>query len=221
MKTSCILCIALVLVSLCHAYEFVSPSQPPVSSPTTAPSNTDCSTVIYSMLDCLSFLSVGSTALSPTKPCCDGVETVLDYNPNCLCVGLESSREMGIELINSRALAMPSICNIHINPHCDVASSPTASTPAASTISSPAKPPMTSSSSTSSPAITTPPPTVPPSIPLVTHSSSAIIASSPAIAAPSSAITAPSPSKSSTGNLIVSKLFLAAVIVSSFASILS
>ncbi|KAG2255676.1 hypothetical protein Bca52824_074970 [Brassica carinata] len=105
----------------------LSPLGTPVLSPSSEPSNNDCATVIFSMFDCLSFLTVGSKDRSPTKSCCDGVKTVLEYNPNCLCIALESSRDMGFELINRKALAMPSICNIFINPHCDVASSPTAS----------------------------------------------------------------------------------------------
>ncbi|WZZ08483.1 hypothetical protein YC2023_094404 [Brassica napus] len=111
----------------CFESPILSPLGTPVLSPSSEPSNNDCATVIFSMFDCLSFLTVGSTDRSPTKSCCDGVKTVLEYNPNCLCIALESSRDMGFELINRKALAMPSICNIFINPRCDVASSPTAS----------------------------------------------------------------------------------------------
>ncbi|CAN6899206.1 unnamed protein product [Brassica oleracea var. botrytis] len=157
----------------------LSPLGTPVLSPSSEPSNNDCATVIFSMFDCLSFLTVGSKDRSPTKSCCDGVKTVLEYNPNCLCIALESSRDMGFELINRKALAMPSICNIFINPHCDVASSPTASisTPGTTTIS-PSEPPTNLS----------PPVVMTPSPPTVTTSSP------PAVNAPSPpTFTTPSP----------------------------
>lgn len=119
MKKPFVLSVVLLLISLSNA-EYVSPSQSPLLSPAYAPSKSDCSTVIYGMFDCLSFLSVGSTDLNPTKSCCVGVKGVLEYDPNCLCVALESSRAMGFDLIDSRALALPSSCNMHIKPHCGI-----------------------------------------------------------------------------------------------------
>ncbi|KAG2251086.1 hypothetical protein Bca52824_081222 [Brassica carinata] len=119
MKQLLVLSNVLLLLSTCDAAAFMSPSESPVSSPS-EPSNNDCSTVVYGMFDCLSFLTVGSTDLSPTKTCCEGVKIVLEYNSSCLCVALESSRAMGFDLINNRALAMPSTCNIPIDPHCDL-----------------------------------------------------------------------------------------------------
>ncbi|CAA7024300.1 unnamed protein product [Microthlaspi erraticum] len=211
MKQSFVLSIVLLLISLSHA-EYVSPSQSPLLSPTNAPSKSDCSTVVYGMFDCLSFLSAGSTDLNPTKSCCVGVEGVLEYDPNCLCVALESSRSMGFDLIDSRALGLPSSCNIHITPHCDVASSPAPSAPASSSMASPpaAEPPKPSSSSPKPSLDLTPKPTgVVAPAPKTTHSS-------PAMYAP-----APAPSKSGTGNLSLSKLFIFAVIVSSFAYVLA
>ncbi|KAJ4881474.1 proline-rich protein 36-like [Raphanus sativus] len=203
----------------------VSPSNTPLLSPSSEDSepssNNDCSTVIYSMFDCLSFLTIGSTDLSPTKSCCDGVKIVLEYNPNCLCIALESSRDMGFELINRKALAMPSICNIPINSHCDVVSSPTASisTPETTTISpseqptnlsppvvvtqSPPKvitssPPAVSNPSPPTfttptpPTFTTPSPSVNPLLPAVI-SSPVRTASPPTITQSSPAMTALSP----------------------------
>lgn len=119
MKQLLVLSNVLLLLSTCDAAAFMSPSESPVSSPS-EPSNNDCSTVVYGMFDCLSFLTVGSTDLSPNKTCCEGVKIVLEYNSSCLCVALESSRAMGFDLINNRALAMPSTCNIPIDPHCGI-----------------------------------------------------------------------------------------------------
>ncbi|KAL1219549.1 Non-specific lipid transfer protein GPI-anchored 23 [Cardamine amara subsp. amara] len=240
MKQSFILSIALALVSLSDATEFISPSQPPVMSPiqspvmspTSEPSNSDCSSVIYSMVDCLSFLTIGSTDPTPTKTCCVGVKSVLEFNPQCLCSGLESSRAMGFVLDDKKALAIPKTCNVPIDPHCDV------STPAAQPALTP-QPPMTSPSSAKSPAITPSLPTVTPSPPVVTsspptftNSPPAVTASSPTMPVSSSTRTvsspkvtasspAPSPSISRTENLSLSKLFLAVTIAFSFSYMLA
>ncbi|XP_020869501.1 non-specific lipid-transfer protein-like protein At5g64080 isoform X1 [Arabidopsis lyrata subsp. lyrata] len=228
-----LLSIALLLSSsLSHASDFGSPSHPPVMSPTPEPSNSiDCSSVIYSMVDCLSFLTVGSTDPSPTKTCCVGIKTVLEYNPKCLCSALESSRAMGFVLDDTKALAMPKICNVPIDPHCvsPPVEPPTTSPPSAK---SPAMTPSSPAVSHSPPPVSHSPPPVRHSPPPVRHSpppvrhsspveaassplkavsSSTAIASSPMAASPS-----PSPSISSTGILSVSKQFLAAVMVSSF-----
>ncbi|CAF2224509.1 unnamed protein product [Brassica napus] len=214
-----------------------------------------CTVVLYDMRAMVTprtfNASVGSTDRSPTKSCCDGVKTVLEYNPNCLCIALESSRDMGFELINRKALAMPSICNIFINPHCDVASSPTASisTPGTTTIS-PSEPPTNLSppvvmapspptvTTSSPPAVNTPlPPTFTTPSPSVNPTPPAVITSpartaspptithssqsSQAMTALSPAIIAPSPSKSGATNLSISKLFLRIVTISTFAYVVS
>ncbi|KAF3516652.1 hypothetical protein DY000_02060161 [Brassica cretica] len=210
MKQLLVLSNVLLLLSTCDAAAFMSPSESPVSSPS-EPSNNDCSTVVYGMFDCLSFLTVGSTDLSPTKTCCEGVKIVLEYNSSCLCVALESSRAMGFDLINNRALAMPSTCNIPIDPHCV----------------SPSKPPTTTPSSGSSPSISTTSPSVP--SPACSHSSAAkpgssptIIQSPPTLAAPSPAMFAPSPSKSGMENILclkvarAKKLFIAINVIGEF-----
>ncbi|CAL9217546.1 unnamed protein product [Arabidopsis halleri] len=88
MKPSFVLLSIALLISssLSDAADLGSPSQPPLMSPTPQLSNSiDCSSVIYSMVDCLSFLTVGSTDPSPTKTCCVGIKTVFEYNPKCLC----------------------------------------------------------------------------------------------------------------------------------------
>ncbi|KAG7656487.1 Bifunctional inhibitor/plant lipid transfer protein/seed storage helical domain [Arabidopsis suecica] len=185
-----LLSIALLLSSsLSDAADFGSPSQPPSMAPTPKPSNsTDCSSVIYSMVDCLSFLTVGSTDPSPTKRCCVGVKTVLNYSPKCLCSALESSREMGFVLDDTKALAMPKICNVPIDPNCDVSTS-AASTP----ISPPVESPTTSPSSAKSPAITPSSPAVRHSPPPVRHSSPPVSHSSPPVRQSSPPVSRSSP----------------------------
>ncbi|KAF2563622.1 hypothetical protein F2Q70_00016989 [Brassica cretica] len=152
-----------------------SPS--PVASPAPGPSNSDCSSIIYDMMDCLSYLTPGSNDTTPTKVCCGGILSVLQYNPKCICVGLESSKTMGFAVNNTRARAMPTTCKLPIvAPHCAILDE---ATPAASTAVSPsAGISMTSPSSVGSPT------------------------SSPSLAE-SPVMTAPSPSSLSIRSLVV------------------
>ncbi|KFK24005.1 hypothetical protein AALP_AAs67745U000400 [Arabis alpina] len=205
--------IVLCLLSLTDASHFASPLHAPTISPTPAPSHSDCSSVIYGMMDCLSFLLKGSNDSSPTKTCCDGIKTVLDYNPQCLCYAIKSSEAMGFTLDNTKAFAMPSTCNVNVDPHCEVA------TPIASP--SPSAEPPSPSPPTKKPPSPSPPPKKPPTI---SPSSPTVTPSLPHVTKPPMPTTsspAPSPSKSSSGNLSASKLFLAAIIVSSFALVLA
>ncbi|KAJ0243106.1 Bifunctional inhibitor/plant lipid transfer protein/seed storage helical domain-containing protein [Hirschfeldia incana] len=157
MKQSLILSILLLLSSSfapIHARNKPHPanSPSPVTTPAPGPSNTDCSSVIYDMMDCLTFLTPGSNDTKPTKVCCGGIQSVVQYNPNCVCIGLASSKDMGIALNNTRALAMPTICKLPVlPPHCTILDAPSASTPGTSSVSPSAVTPMTSPSSAQSP----------------------------------------------------------------------
>lgn len=66
------------------------------------------------MMDCLSYITPGSNDTKPTKVCCGGILSVLQYNPTCVCVGLESSKTMGFAVNNTRARAMPTTCKLPI-----------------------------------------------------------------------------------------------------------
>lgn len=99
------------------SHSAMSPS--PVATPAPGPSNSDCSSVIYDMMDCLSYITPGSNDTSPTKVCCGGILSVLQYNPKCVCVGLASTKDMGIEINSTRAHSMPTTCKLPIAaPHC-------------------------------------------------------------------------------------------------------
>ncbi|CAN8308026.1 unnamed protein product [Cochlearia groenlandica] len=162
-------------------YQANSPS--PFASPAPGPSNSDCSNVIYDMMDCLSYLSPGSNDTKPGQACCVGIRSVMQYNPHCICVGLATSNDMGIALNTTRALASPSTCNIPIAaPHCAMpgSSAPVTSTPVAPSAKTS---PATSQTSVGAPR----------SSPSLTESPS------------------PSPSHSGTNNLSVSTLTFFAV----------
>ncbi|KAF8106032.1 hypothetical protein N665_0148s0020 [Sinapis alba] len=220
MKQYLLLCI-LVLLSPSFApinarnksHSAMSPS--PVATLAPGPSNSDCSSVIYDMMDCLSYLTPGSNDTIPTKVCCGGILSVLQYNPNCVCVGLASTKDMGIEINTTRAHSMPTTCKLPIAaPHCAIpgASAPGASAPGASA-------PAVSAPGVSAPDASTP--VLPPAgTPMTTPSSDESPTSpssdeSPTSSPESPGMTAPSPSSSGTNQLSVSTLTLFAIIVSS------
>ncbi|XP_010421780.1 PREDICTED: non-specific lipid-transfer protein-like protein At5g64080 isoform X3 [Camelina sativa] len=165
MKQSLLLSIVLLLLSSSslvtpiHARNKSHPAKSPVGAPAPGPSGADCSSVILNMMDCLTYLSIGSNETMPEKSCCDGIETVLKFNPQCICSGLVSANNMGIELNNTRALATPKTCKLSISPpHCGASPvSPSAGTP--KTSPSAAKSPATSPSSDETPSKTAPSPT--------------------------------------------------------------
>ncbi|KAF8087685.1 hypothetical protein N665_0571s0004 [Sinapis alba] len=172
MKQSLILSILLLSSSFAQIHARNKPhpanSPSPVATPAPGPSNSDCSSVIYDMMDCLSYLTPGSNDTKPTKVCCGGILSVLQYNPKCVCIGLASSKDMGISLNNTRALAMPTICKLPIAaPHCAILDElrPSASTPVSPSAITPMSSPSSAHSSTSSPSLaespgmTAPPPT--------------------------------------------------------------
>ncbi|CAH8383069.1 unnamed protein product [Eruca vesicaria subsp. sativa] len=143
MAQSILLSILIVLLTSSsfapiHARNKSQPKSPsPVAAPAPGPSSSDCTSVIYDMFDCLSYLTPGSNDTKPTKVCCGGILSVLQYNPNCVCVGIESSKTMGFAVNNTRARAMPTTCKLPIvAPHC---------------VSESAGTPMTSPSSVESP----------------------------------------------------------------------
>ncbi|CAD5327342.1 unnamed protein product [Arabidopsis thaliana] len=202
MKQSLLLSFVLLLLSSSslvtpiHARNKSNPAKSPVGAPAPGPSSSDCSTVIYSMMDCLGYLGVGSNETKPEKSCCTGIETVLQYNPQCICAGLVSAGEMGIELNSTRALATPKACKLSIAPpHCIITSG--ATTPGASPVSPSAGAPTTSPSAAKSPETS---------------------ATSPS-SDETPSMTAPSPSSSGTNILSVPALTIVFVIVSSVAYI--
>ncbi|KAF5933964.1 hypothetical protein HYC85_030135 [Camellia sinensis] len=105
---------------------------PPTTEPGAPAPSVDCTTLIYGMSDCLTYLTVGSNETNPEDTCCTGLKTVLDTDANCLCEGLKSSASLGFNIDFKKAKAIPSVCKIPTLPSltgCDLTSSP--STPGA------------------------------------------------------------------------------------------
>ncbi|CAO2842088.1 unnamed protein product [Amaranthus hypochondriacus] len=104
----------------------------------TAPPPADCTTVVLSMSDCLSYVTNGSTTEKPEGNCCSGLKSVLKTNAGCLCEAFKSSSQFGIVLNNTKALALPAACGVHASPaaKCGLSISPAAApSPAAGGIS--------------------------------------------------------------------------------------
>ncbi|KAF2299638.1 hypothetical protein GH714_002118 [Hevea brasiliensis] len=103
----------------------------PLSLLPPAPSTEDdCTTVIYDMIDCVPYLSVGSNdKLDPL--CCEGLKTVIAINPKCICEGLKSSAQLGIVVNMTRAALLPSDCGVHAPPisDCHISLPPSAGEP--------------------------------------------------------------------------------------------
>ncbi|XP_031400988.1 non-specific lipid-transfer protein-like protein At5g64080 [Punica granatum] len=62
----------------------------PAPAPAITDVNTLCSDIIFNMLDCLPYLSDGSTTNKPGDSCCSGAESVLEFNGQCICVALKT-----------------------------------------------------------------------------------------------------------------------------------
>ncbi|XP_052204120.1 uncharacterized protein LOC127809400 [Diospyros lotus] len=80
-------------------------------APAPAPS-VDCSTVILSMADCLSYVSSGSTKKKPEGTCCSGLKTVLKSEAECLCEAFKNSAQYGINLNVTKAMSLPTACHV-------------------------------------------------------------------------------------------------------------
>ncbi|KAI4318473.1 hypothetical protein MLD38_032174 [Melastoma candidum] len=122
-----------------------------------APPAVECSSLILTLVDCLSFVSNGSTIDKPEGTCCSGIKTVLRTDADCLCVAFRSSAQLGVVLNVSKALTLPSACHISADSSaikCSLPIPPTVSPPGGE---APASPPSIAPAPTKS-EDTTPPP---------------------------------------------------------------
>ncbi|CAL0318309.1 unnamed protein product [Lupinus luteus] len=102
-KSTLILYVLTILaIDLSHA-------APPHHAP--APS-VDCSTLVLTMADCLSFVTNDSTTTKPEGSCCSGLKSVLKTAPSCLCEAFRSSAQFGVVLNVTKATTLPSACKV-------------------------------------------------------------------------------------------------------------
>ncbi|TYJ35545.1 hypothetical protein E1A91_A05G244000v1 [Gossypium mustelinum] len=94
-------------------------------SPSFSPS-VSCSAIIYYMIDCVLFLSGDSTKDKPTTACCSGFKIMLETNVKCFCEALKSSAELCADVNLTKAVMLPSACEVSASPmnNCNLFSSP-------------------------------------------------------------------------------------------------
>ncbi|XP_057746060.1 non-specific lipid transfer protein GPI-anchored 31-like [Arachis stenosperma] len=142
------------LIVLCALFILGANGASPSHSHNAAPAPAvDCSSLVLTMADCLSFVTNGSTTTKPEGNCCSGLKSVLKTAPQCLCEAFKSSAQFGVVLNVTKALALPAACKV---------SAPSASncglseTPAAAPGLSPQSPAVSpSSGSSAAPASST------------------------------------------------------------------
>ncbi|KAM7514602.1 hypothetical protein LguiA_004185 [Lonicera macranthoides] len=76
----------------------------------------DCSTVIYNLVECTSFLVDDRLKATPDKSCCYGLKMVLEIGTECICDALKSSADLGLNLDMKKAMSLPSACGISVSP---------------------------------------------------------------------------------------------------------
>ncbi|KAL3735185.1 hypothetical protein ACJRO7_024339 [Eucalyptus globulus] len=124
-------------------------------------SNSSCSQIIYGMIDCISFLSVGGVALKPSASCCSGLKSVLKADADCICQAIREAPQMGIALNMTRAAELPFECGVShfsVSKICGFSDSPEVP-PARSPKSSPKKvvaPPKKAPTPSPQPAVAPP-----------------------------------------------------------------
>ncbi|RZB95727.1 Non-specific lipid-transfer protein-like protein isoform B [Glycine soja] len=99
-----VLAVALCAVDLTHSASASSPHAP-------APS-VDCTNLVLTMADCLSFVTNGSTVTKPEGTCCSGLKSVLKTAPACLCEAFKSSAQFGVVLNVTKATSLPAACKV-------------------------------------------------------------------------------------------------------------
>ncbi|KAF8009916.1 hypothetical protein BT93_J0786 [Corymbia citriodora subsp. variegata] len=72
----------------------------------------DCSSLVLTMADCLSFVSNGSTTEKPEGTCCSGLKTVLKTDAECICEAFKSSAQLGVVLNVTKAMSLPAACKV-------------------------------------------------------------------------------------------------------------
>ncbi|KAL2343784.1 hypothetical protein Fmac_005069 [Flemingia macrophylla] len=105
-KASVLLCVLAVCV-------VVVPSDGGGGSSPNAPApSVDCSNLVLTMADCLSFVTNASNVTKPEGTCCSALKSVLKTAPACLCEAFKSSANFGVVLNVTKATTLPAACNV-------------------------------------------------------------------------------------------------------------
>lgn len=80
-----------------------------------AMAQSSCSNVLISMSPCLNYITGNSS--TPSSGCCTQLASVVRSQPQCLCEVLNGGgSSLGIEINQTRALALPTDCNVQTPP---------------------------------------------------------------------------------------------------------
>ncbi|XP_072989950.1 non-specific lipid transfer protein GPI-anchored 31-like [Typha latifolia] len=103
--TMVLLCLCFILAMSAHGAHVGAPS------PTL-----DCSSTLFNLADCLSFVQQGSKVAKPEGGCCSGLKKVVKEDVSCLCDAFQGSQTYGINLNITKALSLPSACGVSTPP---------------------------------------------------------------------------------------------------------
>ncbi|KAK1683590.1 hypothetical protein QYE76_044438 [Lolium multiflorum] len=100
-------CVAVLLVSLPGAHTAPVPQ-------TTGPSTSSCTTELFRLLPCLSFLDGASAA--PADTCCANLGSMVHDEPLCLCQALNQSgpERPPVNVNMSRVVELPLLCRLDL-----------------------------------------------------------------------------------------------------------
>ncbi|GER55017.1 lipid-transfer protein [Striga asiatica] len=111
------LMVAAVLAAALPGAAAQSPALAPGLPDATAPSpGLDCFTYLIKLSDCLTFVEGGSNLTRPDPGCCSELGNLVDTQPICLCQLLGNPGQVGFPVDVSRALRLPSVCNVTTPP---------------------------------------------------------------------------------------------------------
>lgn len=80
-----------------------------------AAQSSSCTNALISMSPCLNYITGNSS--SPSSSCCSQLANVVRSEPQCLCQVLNGgSSSLGLSINQTRALSVPSACNIQTQP---------------------------------------------------------------------------------------------------------
>ncbi|XXG67989.1 hypothetical protein AAC387_Pa06g1200 [Persea americana] len=94
-----------------------------------ASAQTGCMSAIISLSPCLNYVTGSSS--TPSSSCCTQLASVVSSQVQCLCTVLNGSSSLGITINQTRALALPSACNVQTPPtsQCNAPGGPSAYSP--------------------------------------------------------------------------------------------
>ncbi|KAG7585408.1 Bifunctional inhibitor/plant lipid transfer protein/seed storage helical domain [Arabidopsis thaliana x Arabidopsis arenosa] len=76
----------------------------------------ECTSLVVTLLPCVSFITIGSTVDTPSSSCCSSLKNILDTKPECLCEGLKNSASYGVKLNVTKATTLPVACKVNAPP---------------------------------------------------------------------------------------------------------